>query len=90
MQLRIIPNIYVSKERFTAPLPVFTYNVKYGSYSSFLRSEKVAQKKAQRSITTADVIKIGIAIIFGISTAVLGWLNYTDNQKIDKITDSIH
>jgi hypothetical protein len=64
--------------------------VKYGSYSSFLRSEKVAQKKAQRSITTADVIKIGIAIIFGISTAVLGWLNYTDNQKIDKITDSIH
>lgn len=53
-----------------------------GSYSSFLHSEKVAQKKAQRSKTTPDVIKIGIAIIFGLSTAILGWLNYIDNKKI--------
>jgi hypothetical protein len=57
----------------------------YSSYSSFLQSEKVAQKKAQRSITTADFIKIGIAIIFGLSTPVLGWLNYNDSQKIDKL-----
>jgi hypothetical protein len=56
---------------------------KYGSYSSFLRSENVAQKKAQRSKMTPDVIKIGIAIIFGLSTAILGWLNYTDNKKLD-------
>lgn len=62
---------------------------KYGSYSSFLLSEKVAQKKAQRSITTADVIKIGIAIIFGLSTAVLGWLNYTDNKKINYLETEI-
>jgi hypothetical protein len=56
---------------------------KYGSYSSFLRSEKVAQTKAQRSKMTPDIIKIGIAIIFGLSTAILGWLNYIDNKKID-------
>jgi hypothetical protein len=62
---------------------------KYESYSSFLQSEKVAQKKSQRSITTADVIKIGIAIIFGLSTAVLGWLNYNDSQKIDKLKTEI-
>ena len=55
----------------------------YGSYSSFLRSENVAQKKAQRSKITPDVIKIGIAIIFGLSAAILGWLNYIDNKKID-------
>jgi hypothetical protein len=55
----------------------------YGSYSSLLESEKVSQKKAQRSKMTPDVIKIGIAIIFGISTAILGWLNYIDNNKID-------
>jgi hypothetical protein len=56
---------------------------KYGTYSSFLRSENVAQKKAQRSKITPEVIKIGIAIIFGLSTAILGWLNYTDNKKLD-------
>lgn len=56
---------------------------KYGSYSSFLRSENVAQKKAQRSKMTPDVIKIGITIIFGLSTAILGCLNYTDNKKLD-------
>ena len=56
---------------------------KFGSYSSFLRSENVAQKRAQRSKITPDVIKIGIAIIFGLSTAILGWLNYIDNNKID-------
>ncbi|MEH6765106.1 MAG: hypothetical protein V7655_11455 [Aequorivita antarctica] len=56
---------------------------KYGSYSSFLRSENVAQKKAQRSKMTPDVIKIGITIIFGLSTAILGLLNYTDNKKLD-------
>ena len=56
---------------------------KYGSYSSFLRSVNVAQKKAQRSKITPEVIKIGIAIIFGLSTAILGWLNYTDNKKLD-------
>jgi hypothetical protein len=56
---------------------------KYGYYSSFLRSEKVAQTKAQRSKMTPDIIKIGIAIIFGLSTAILGWLNYIDNKKID-------
>ncbi|WP_405352173.1 hypothetical protein [Nonlabens sp. Asnod3-H03] len=56
---------------------------KFGSYSSFLRSENVAQKKAQRRKITPVVIKIGIAIIFGLSTAILGWLNYIDNKKID-------
>jgi hypothetical protein len=55
----------------------------HGSYSSLLESEKVSQKKAQRSKMTPDVIKIGIAIIFGISTAILGWLNYIDNKKLD-------
>jgi hypothetical protein len=61
----------------------------YSSYSSFLQSEKFAQKKARRSIATADVIKIGIAIIFGLSTAVLGWLKYNDSQKIDKLENEI-
>lgn len=56
---------------------------KYGSYSLFLRSEKVAKKKAQRSKMTPEFIKIGITIIFGLSTAILGWLNYTDNKKLD-------
>ena len=52
----------------------------YDSYSSFLKSEKVSQKKAQRRKITPEVIKIGIAILFGISTAILGWLNYIDNN----------
>ena len=67
---------------------------KHGSYSSFLRSEKVAQKKAQRSKMTPDVIKIGTAIIFGISAAVLGYfffltLNFFTNFFISSFLNSI-
>ncbi|WP_405414915.1 hypothetical protein [Maribacter sp. Asnod1-A12] len=56
---------------------------KYGSYSSFIRSENDIKKKAHRSKITPEVIKISIAIIFGLSTAILGWLNYTDNKKLE-------
>ena len=62
---------------------------KHKSYSSFIEFEKVAQKKAQRSKITPDVIKIGTAIIFGLSTAILGWLNYIDGKKIDSRQNEI-
>ena len=62
---------------------------KYGSYSSFLVSENEAQKKAQRSKITPEVIKIGIAIIFGLSTALLGWLNFIDKNTIENQKNEI-
>lgn len=59
---------------------------KYGSYSSLLKSENVAKKKAHNRSITTKFIQIGTPIIFGISTAILGWLNYINSNTIEEIS----
>lgn len=54
----------------------------YGSYSSFLKSEKLTQKRKQRSKITPTVVNIGIAIIFGTITAIFSWLNYSKKEEL--------
>ncbi len=54
----------------------------HGSYSSFLEFENDTKKRKQRSKMTPTFISIGIAIIFGLSTALLGWLKYIDNKEL--------
>ena len=53
-----------------------------GGYSESFRSETVRQRKMRNRITSADVIKIALAIIFGVSAGILGWLKYLDDQTI--------
>lgn len=90
----LIENDWVLQKNYTKYSLMINYNgqqiiKEYGSYSSFLKSEKTAQKRKQRIKTTPTFISIGIAIIFGLSTAILGWLNYIDNREIGEKEEEI-
>lgn len=61
---------------------------KYGSYSAFKSQEEKTQTKetgkAKRSRLLDHSGKI-LAIIFGISALILGWLTYSDKQEINQL-----
>ncbi|WP_421753221.1 hypothetical protein [Croceimicrobium sp.] len=63
---------------------------KTSSYSFLLESEKSTLKSRQRSKITLTVISIGLSIIFGLSTAILGWLTFSRDQTINKQQTEIH
>ena len=61
----------------------------HGSYSSFLRSEKKMQNKKTIAATAKTVIPMGIAIVSIIVNIYFGWLNYSDDKKIDTLETQI-
>jgi len=59
---------------------------KYGSYSSFLYFEKKSHNKKTMAKTAKTVIPIGIAMFSIIVNIIFGWLNYSENKKIDSLS----
>lgn len=62
----------------------------YGSYSSYKKSKDSYGKKNQREKKIKEYIQIGFAILFGLSTLTLGWINYYNDIEIDKQRTNIN
>ncbi|MDN3595287.1 hypothetical protein [Zunongwangia endophytica] len=61
----------------------------YGSYSSFLNSRIKSQTFKRTTTKFKEIIKMLATIVFGVSTLVLGWLNYNNDNTIDEQKDKI-
>lgn len=53
-----------------------------GGYFDAERREVIAHRKSRHRIALADIIKIGLAVFFGLLSFYLSWLKYSDDQTI--------